>query len=60
MLCAETTMRHSKAVPEHRKTAKDFQRFHNSYTISTRAVWDLLPEPKGEGNKLHTAQGDVV
>ena len=21
----------------------------NSYTISTRAVWDLLPEPKGGG-----------
>ena len=27
----------------------------NSYTMPTRAVWDLLPEPEGEGNKFHTA-----
>ena len=29
----------------------------NSYTIPTRAVWDLLPEPEGEGNKSHAARG---
>ena len=29
----------------------------NSYTIPTRAIWDLLPEPKGEGNKSHAARG---
>ena len=28
-----------------------------SYTIPTRAVWDLLPEPEGEGNKFHAARG---
>ena len=32
----------------------------NSYTMPTRAVWDLLPEPEGEGNKFHTARGGVV
>ena len=38
----------------------------NSYTISTRAIWDLLPEPKdggeteGEGNKSHAARGGGV
>ena len=29
----------------------------NSYTIPTRAVWDLWPEPEGEGNKSHAARG---
>ena len=35
----------------------------NSYTISMRVVWDLLPEPEEEGgargrsNKSHAAQG---
>ena len=32
----------------------------NSYTMPTRAVWDLLPEPEGEGNKFHTARGSMV
>ena len=32
----------------------------NSYTMPTRAVWDLLPEPEGEGNKSHAARGGVV
>ena len=32
----------------------------NSYTMPTRAVWDLLPEPEGEGNKSHVARGGVV
>ena len=30
---------------------------NSSYTIPTRAVWDLLPEPEGEGNKSHAARG---
>ena len=33
----------------------------NSYTMPTRAVWNLLPEPEGgKGNKSHTARGGVV
>ena len=32
----------------------------NSYTMPTRAVWDLSPEPDGEGYKSHTARGGVV
>ena len=32
----------------------------NSYTMPTRAVCDLLPEPEGEGNKSHAARGGVV
>ena len=34
-----------------------FSDLRNSYTIPTRAVWDLLPEPEGEGNKSHAARG---
>ena len=30
------------------------------YTMPTRAIWDLLPEPEGEGNKSHVARGGVV
>ena len=37
-----------------------FTRICNSYTMPKRAVWDLLPEPEGEGNKFHTARGGVV
>ena len=28
-----------------------FAFFSNIYTMPTRAVWDLLPEPESEGNK---------
>ena len=31
-----------------------------SYTVPTRAVWDLLPEPSGSGNKSHAVRGGVV
>ena len=31
-----------------------------SYTIPTRAVWDLLPEPEGEGNKSQGVCGITI
>ena len=31
-----------------------------SYTMPTRVIWDLLPEPKGGGNKSHAARGGMV
>ena len=31
-----------------------------SYTMPTRAVWDLFPEPEGEGNISHAARGGMV
>ena len=30
---------------------KDLSTLRNSYTMPTKAVWDLLPEPEGEGNR---------
>ena len=33
---------------------------HNSYIMPTKAVRDLLLEPKGGNNKSHAAQGGVV
>ena len=37
-----------------------YRQFCNSYTIPTKAEWDLLPEPKDEGNKFHMVRGGVV
>ena len=31
-----------------------------SYTMPIRAIWELLPEPKDEGNRSHVASGGVV
>ena len=36
------------------------QRIRYRYTMPTRAVWDLLPEPSGSGNNFHAARGGVV
>ena len=38
----------------------EFNDICNGYTMPTRAVWALLPEPEGEGNKFHTARRGVV
>ena len=38
---------------KYRPTQLRIAEIRNSYTIPTRAVWDLLTEPEGESSKSH-------
>ena len=52
MLKANTAHNSQYVVP-----CISFYVIHISYTMPTRAVWNLLPKPEGQGNEFHVSQG---